>query len=161
LPVFFAVFSSVANSGHKPEMVICLEERGWNGLRVMSVTTVMESSRGPWSHQFVTKISPIGRELVSSCCCHCTTQCDHAKSSLGLVMCRRLCEQWISHGVLQWWSQSNAHWGMEKYIFDLQLLPVLLFLLRFFQQSTSVFYHDWWAVWWMGRGSCRFVIWWP
>jgi len=50
---------------------------------------------------------------------------DHAKSSLGLVICRRLHEQWISHGVLQWWSQSNAHWGMEKYIFNLQLLPVL------------------------------------
>jgi hypothetical protein len=24
----------------------------------------------------------------------------------------RLCEQWISHGVLQWWSQSNAHWDL-------------------------------------------------
>ncbi len=189
LPVFFAVFSSVANSGQKPEMVICLEERGWNGLRVMSVTTVLESWRQPWSHRFVTKISPTGREPVCSCCCCCTIQCDHAQSFLGFVdfsklswicwSCKELSWGWliipksslglVNHAKLSWvcwsckelswvcWSCQELSWvgdvqeitwtmdiswclatvvsikcalGYGKiYIFNLQLLPVLLFLL--------------------------------
>jgi hypothetical protein len=44
LPAFFAVFSSVANSGHKPEMVICLEKEDEMALGLCQ-------SQQFWNHQ--------------------------------------------------------------------------------------------------------------